>query len=124
MFVTPRSSMKSFVSVSIWLGTSLKFVRSRLPARVSVAIQPVSEASEITKGDSSTTSSVRGDVDVGGGRACASPMDIGKKIGAASANGIETDANVLMGLRGTRGQGAFSWGRKTRQGTPLFWGWG
>ena len=50
--------MKSLVNVSIWFGTSLKSVRRRLPARVSVAIQPVSDDEEMTKGESSTTDSV------------------------------------------------------------------
>ena len=69
--------MKSRVSVSIWFGTSLKFVRSRLPASVSVAIQPVSLDSLMTKGDNSTVSVVTVRVAAGialggGGRVCAS----------------------------------------------------
>lgn len=71
----PRSCIKSFVNVSIWFGTSLKSVRSREPASVSVAIQPVSAVAEITNGESSIASSGRAealvwaDVTVGGGGA-------------------------------------------------------
>src|SRR5213595_662140 len=71
MLVTPRSSMKSLVSVSISFGTSLKLVRRRLPASVSVATQPVSEVDETTKGESSTgvwsSVWVWVEVEVGGG---------------------------------------------------------
>ncbi len=47
--------MNSIVMISTWEATSLKFVRKRLPASVSVATQPSSALTE--KGDNSKSSS-------------------------------------------------------------------
>jgi len=94
--------MKSRVSVSIWFGTSLKFVRRRLPASVSVAIQPVWAVSEITKGKSSTTgsSSVRA-----AGRAAAD----GGSVWANALSARIVATAMRTGIAGGRGGFMAGW---------------
>src|SRR5437016_1807942 len=90
--------MKSLVSVSIWLGTSLKFVRSRLPATVSVATQPVSEVEDTSKGESSIAGSLSARNGVaGGGKVCARTLVVSRQHAASAEHGETRFLEVIRG---------------------------
>jgi hypothetical protein len=78
----------------------LKFVRNRLPASVSVAIQPVSVVSLITNGDNSTGVSFASEdeleVAAGGGTVCAMATEA-TSSDVARIWMHETRSDALMG---------------------------
>jgi hypothetical protein len=89
----------------------LKFVRSRLPASVSVATQPVSALSLITNGDSSmAVSFVSEELELaaGGGTVCADVSDESRND-VARIRMHETRSDALMG----------GMGDETRQRLPV-----
>src|SRR5688500_12562407 len=114
--------MKSFVSVSIWFGTSLKSVRNRLPARVSVATHPTSEVSEMTNGESPAGGSdvlpalaVVLEFDVGGTAAWAKASVVGARSASRRKVRVRTEFMGLLGVELSSTMSRAAWWKRNHQ---------